>query len=495
MIGRDTKSHQRLYNLAIGTTWVFLAEALLIPTGFILTVFLTRQLGPANYGLFTLAAALVAWAETGISSAFDRTTVKFVGQSEDWRPVGTTLARLYLVTSVCMALLFGLLAGPIAAVLNEPSLALYLRLFALDIPLYSMARAHRSILVGTGRFRERAATSVGRWMTRLALIALLVKLGFSVPGAILGSIGASLVEWAIARLYTRVSFWDRSDFAVQQLWGYVFPLFLAAFGLYLYKKMDLFALKMLGGTAAQVGIYGAALTLGRLPNLLAKSFSPLLLSTLSRMWSAGEEGSARQMVRGAMRVVLCLLPVAGLVAGAASELTGLALGPLYTSGAPLMAWLVFGTVAQVVISISRAMLTAAGKPRWNLALTALLMPLAVVGHLLLIPRLGAVGAAVVSTLTAGLGALAAIWAIYRVWRILPPVKTLVRSCVVCVLAYGAATVWPVSGPMLFLKLLIIGLCILLAFLLLGELDSDDLALARRMLRKWMAQRRDVAGVL
>ena len=49
--------HRRMVD---GTLWIFLAEALLVPTGFVITVFLTRRLGPADYGLFTLSAVLVA---------------------------------------------------------------------------------------------------------------------------------------------------------------------------------------------------------------------------------------------------------------------------------------------------------------------------------------------------------------------------------------------------------------------------------------------------
>jgi O-antigen/teichoic acid export membrane protein len=52
--------------------------------------------------------------------------------------------------------------------------------------------------------------------------------------------------------------------------------------------------------------------------------------------------------------------------------------------------LIFGAVALVMISVAMAIATAAGKPRWTLILTGPLVLLAVIGHLLLIPRFGAV---------------------------------------------------------------------------------------------------------
>jgi len=464
-----------------GTIWVFLAEALLIPTGFIITVFLTRRLGPEDYGLFTLAATLVIWIESSIVSLFSHTTVKFVGQAEDWRPVGATVAQLHLAVSVGAAFLLWLLAPPVATLLNEPVLATYLRLFALDIPLYSLARAHRNILVGIGGFRQRALVSAGRWITRLLLIVLLVEMGLSVPGAILGSIGASLVELVIGRCYVRPSLSRRSDFPVRKLWGYAAPLFLLALSLLFYSKLDLFMLKAFGGTTVLVGIYGAAQNLSRLPKLFVRSLSPLLLSTLSHTLRAGEGHPARELGRNAMRVVIGLLPLAGMTAGAAPEIVEFIFGPSYLPAAPLLSLLVFGAAASAMISVTTAILTAAGKPGWTFALTGPLLPLAAAGHLWLIPRLGAVGAALVTTTIAGLGALAAVLAVYRLWRILPPAITLLRSALVCTLAYALASFWPAPGLMLLLKLPVICLAILLAFLLLGEFSAGEIALARSML--------------
>src|SRR5205809_765178 len=83
------------------------------------------------------------------------------------------------------------LSGPIAALLGTPALTGRLRLFAGDIPLFCLAQAHRNILVGLGEFQQRALAAAARWTSRLVLVLLFVGLGWSIDGAILGSIGAS----------------------------------------------------------------------------------------------------------------------------------------------------------------------------------------------------------------------------------------------------------------------------------------------------------------
>ena len=187
-------------HLLDGVIWVFLAEALVLPTGVVTAAFLARKLGPQRYGLFTLAVMVVGWIEWTITSVFARATVKLVSDTQDWRSVATIVMRLQLVVSGSAALLLWFLAPLIASLLGEPILASYLRLFALDIPLFSLGQAQRDILVGIGDFRERALGRAARWIAKMALIILLVGLGLSVSGAILGSIGASLVQLAIGEL-------------------------------------------------------------------------------------------------------------------------------------------------------------------------------------------------------------------------------------------------------------------------------------------------------
>jgi O-antigen/teichoic acid export membrane protein len=479
-----------------GTIRVFLAQALFPVTALITTAFLTRRLGAEGYGLLVLAASLVVWVEVSINSLFSRAAIKFVGNAEDWRPIGSAIARLHLIASGCAAVLLVLLSVPLAQVLNEPLLRGYLCLFALDIPLAGLAHAYRDVLVGSGGFAQGALMSAGRWIARLLLIVLLVELGLSVPGAILGSLGASLVELTIGRRYVRLSLFHRAPVAVPpSFWSYALPLFLSALSLSCYTRLDLFALKVLGGTAVQAGVYGAAQNLSLLPGLFAASFSPLLLATLSRLLRDGRASLAREISRNAMRAVLALLPVAAMIAGATHEIVGFFFGTIFLPAAQLLGMLIFGAVALVMMSVAIAIVTAAGKPRWTLILTGPLVPLAVIGHLVLIPRFGALGASIVTTLLAGLGALVAMLAVYRLWQIVPPTLTLGRSILVSGLAYTLSTLWPVSGSLVLAKLLVISSAFSLAFLVLGELRKSEIAMLASFLPWRTARAASTEGLM
>ena len=466
-----------------GAIRVFLAESLLVPTGLLIAAYLARRLGPEGYGQFVVLAALVAWVEWSLTAMLARASVKFVSDAQDWRPIGSTVLSVHLLVSAGAALLLCLAATPVAVLLGAPGLAKYLQVFALDIPLFCLAQAHRNILVGLGRFTQRSLTAAARWISRLVLVIVLVELGLSIYGAILGSIGASLIELIVARSFVRPAFSVRSAFRVRNLWPYAGPLILSALALRLYDKLDLVALMALGGTAEEAGLYGAAQNLALLPSLFAMSISPLLLSGVSRALRDGNGLLAGRLAQHATRGVFLLLPLAAAVTGSADEIVALVFGQEFRESGTLLSLLIFGAVGLVVVSVTTAILTAGGRLDLTLALTGPLPLIALGGYLVSIPRAGPVGAALVTCLVATASAIAGIIAVRRVYPAITWAATAVRSALVCVLAYALAASWPTPGWLLLVKLLLISLALPAALVLLREFSALELAGLHAFLRR------------
>jgi O-antigen/teichoic acid export membrane protein len=264
----------------------------------------------------------------------------------------------------------------------------------------------------------------------------------------------------------------------QKFWNVGFMLFLSGLSLNSYSSLGLVMLKVFGGTAQDAGIYGAAQNLAILPGLFSMAFAPLLFSTLSRMLTAGETDQAKAIGRTTMRMVLGLLPIAAMVAGAASEIVPLFFGQPFEPAAPLFALLILGAVAFVMISVSMTIVTAVGPPRLTLMLSAPLILLAMLGYGLMIPTFGAFGAASVTAFCSWLGAVAGVGVVYRLWAIVPPMGTLARSVVASVLAYALGAFWPVTGFWVLVKLSVISVIILLTYLVLREFSASEIAQAR-----------------
>lgn len=230
------------------------------------------------------------------------------------------------------------------------------------------------------------------------------------------------------------------------------------------------------------GLYSIAFTIVPV-GLLTASLSPPLLATLTQMLQQGQSKAAQDMAGQAMRLVLCLLPFAGLAAGAAPEIVALIYGSRFLPAGPLVSLLTFAALGLAMISVATAILTAAGRPGLTFALTGPLVPLALGGHLVLVPRFGPAGAAVVTTALAWLGASAAALAVYRHCGVTPAPSTLLRTILTTFIAYALSSAWHVSGVWLIVKLLAVAAIVLICLFMLGELTGQDLAFAWSLLKR------------
>jgi O-antigen/teichoic acid export membrane protein len=464
-----------------GTARIFLAELLFPLTALITTGFLTRQLGPQGYGLLALSLTTIIWIESAITSFFAKATIKFVGETSDWKPVGAMVVRFSLKVGIAAMVLVWFLAAPISVLLNEPDLALYLRVCAVDIPILCLGQAYRNVLIGTGNYQGGAVARAGRWLARLCLVVVLVEVGLSITGALLGVIGSSVAELLLSRWYLGSGMLIKQAPVTIPIQRYGALLFLSSLCLIFFNGMDLFMLKILGGTATQAGIYSAAQSLSLLPGLFSWTFSSLLLATLSRQLADRQGERARELARDAMRITLWLVPVAAIIVGAAPEIVGVVFGSAFVRAGPLLALLIVGAVANVMMMVSLTVMTAAGLPARTVMFTAPLVPLALGGHLLLIPRLGQQGAALVTVGVSVLGASAAITGVYALWKVWPPVGTLLRSLVVGLVVGAASLLWSTPGLIVFAKMIVLGIISFLGYWWIGEFRQGEIAVVRSLL--------------
>lgn len=462
------------FRLADGVVRGFAAELLLLPTGLVTAAVLSRVLGPSDYGLFTLAATFATWVSWTTTSLLARAAVKFVGEAhDDWRPAAVSVLRWRIVLGVASMLLVLAGADVIARALHSIALAPYLRVFAIDLLLFNLARAYREVLTGRGRFREVAMVSMVRWTARMVLIVVLVQATRSVMAAVVGSVGATLVELLVARQVQPLPIRERGGITPAQMWGVAAPLMLYGATMQLFSKVDLLALSALGGTPRDAGLYGAAQNLAVAPGLFALSIGPLLLATLARMRRIGQTDEARGVGRAALRVTFALVPFAALVAGTSAELVRVVFGPSFAAAGPLLALLFAAAVAVAVMTVAVSIITAADHQRIVSFLGVVVLGGALVGHVTLIPRLGASGAALVTIVAATVGALVSVVLVHRTWGV-HAYATLVRAALIAAPTYWAASAVATPGAaLLALKLAVLSAAVIGAFILSGELDTDE----------------------
>ena len=418
-------------------------------------------------------------------AVFAKVVIRFVAEAAEWRPVAATAFRAYVISGAVAGAALWLLSGVIADVLNDPPLARYLRLFALEIPLFTALMACRNVLVGVGGYRQQAFAGAARWLGRMLLIVLFIQLGWAVYGAILGSIGGVFIGFVIGQVLLGSATLGSAGFPYRKLFGLALPTFLLLLTVRFFDRVALLVLNAVQGAGPEVGYYGAAQNLAIVTGVLVPTVTPILVSTVSAARGRGNEARAREIVDGALRASLALLPFAAIVSGSSEEVFRLLFGARFVDAAPLGEWLAFVAVGLVIISVATSLLIAYGSVWRTLLLTAPLLPLSVVGHFFLIPRYGALGAAIVTTVTAFVGGAVCVFNAQVAWQTPPALGTLARSLLLSVAVWAAAAAWPTPGVLVVAKAAVLSVAVIAGFLILGELSTDEIG----RLRSWWASRR------
>ncbi len=468
-------------NLARSGLLLLASESLALPAGFLIIVLLTRTLGPAKFGLFALAAAVVVWIEWAIAALFARPAVQLIAETRDWPPVARALWRYHLVAGVSSALALGVAAGPVAALFGEPEFAALLRLYALDIPLFTLAVFYKTVLVGTAAFNRRAVVSVCRHLSRPLLVWAFLAAGGSIFGAISANILASAVEVIVGGVCSRIPGRGQPAVIGWPFLRFAMPLFIFGVCMRLFDKLDLFVLKILGGTAETVGNYGAAAAAAVAAGILSIAFSPMLLSVMTRCLRDGESERARRIAATALRGLMNLAAFAAVGSAAAPEIVGLLFGPDYAAAAPVLGVLLFAALAMVYLAFATSIMTCAGHPAWATGVALPMLLLAGVGHLIVIPRLGAMGAAGVTTGTAVLGAAVATALVCRAFNAAPPPQSFLRTAVAAGVGFAICTIWPAAGIWIPVKLAAASGMVAVTLVILREWGRPELEIVRSLL--------------
>lgn len=451
--------------------WNLVAEGLALPTGLLTAVFVARTLGPAAYGLLAIATSFVAVLEWMVAALLSRAVIKVVGESEAWRPLAVTAIRLHLVIGLALTAIVMLTAGPLAALLGEPSLAWYLRGFALELPLFALLSAARNVQAGTGDFGVRALSSGIRWIARLILVVGFVWAGFGIPGAIAGSVAAVLVGSVVGQATLGVPWWRGPAAPAARLWSLAAPFFLLALSLRLYDRLGLFVLKALGATSADAGVYAAAQNLGAAPLLLAQTVSPLVLGRIAQAVRQNRRDEARDAAAWSLELTIWLLPVVAFLAGAAGDVMVFVYGGNFASGGPPAAWLLVGSLGSVALTTAASILMASNRSRLALSVTLPLSLFAIAGFLAVVPGWGGTGAAIVTMAVAMAGGLAAAVAAAVTWRLRIAVVRLLGAFVAAGAMFLIGITWPASGPWLLVKSTLVAVPVLATYWWCGGLEG------------------------
>ncbi|REJ05213.1 lipopolysaccharide biosynthesis protein, partial [Halobacillus trueperi] len=177
----------------------------------------------------------------------------------------------------------------------------------------------------------------------------------------------------------------------KEMMKYGFPIMLTTLIGMLFQVVDRIALKELGDFS-QLGLYVAAFKIIALLNIIQTSFSVFWVPVALESYEKKTDN--KSFLKKAYSVVSFIMFILALIIIASKDLIGLLLGSSFSGAAMLMPFLVFIPIMRTISEVTVMGITFKKRVKLNLIIDAATLLLNVIGNILLIPIIGAKGAAV-----------------------------------------------------------------------------------------------------
>lgn len=453
-----------------GVVALGISTAAFVIGGYVGNIFLAKLFPPGvygNYGILTaLMTALNIIQVSGLPQAVSRSVA---GNRRRAGDILRTGLKVQLVVSAVLVLAFLLAAPGAATLLGDPGLIGLIRLTGLILPFYgAYTVVANGYYNGLRRFTRQAGAAVVYAVAKLVLIVA-GALTLGLTGVLLAFILAPAVALAAYRPRpTRVAPAPARPLVVVAL-----PLMGYSLLAFLSLSIDLFLVKAMIADPAQAGYYTAAQSVATIPYWVVTALNQVLFPAVAGALAADRRADAGAAVNATLRYyLLTFLPVAALLIGSAPVLLPLLYRSSYLAAVPALRVLVLAYFPLTLFALLATVLNAAGRGRTALLLAGAAVVVTVAGCLLLIPRLGLVGAAM-STGAGVLLAVAGAW--WRLTRLLPlriPPVSALRALLAAGIVLALAAV-PTPGWALPLWWVLCGLVYLSVLSVTREVNAAD----------------------
>ncbi|MQA75726.1 MAG: oligosaccharide flippase family protein [Solirubrobacterales bacterium] len=392
--GGDTISRNAI--LALGaqmTTAAFTAG---------ITIFLTRELGPAGFGLFSLAlsatAVILRPAGAGTSQAVGRFIAERHGDHRAIRPIIRMASRIRVLSACAFGVVLFALADPIASLYGEPDLTGPLQGMAVAFVGQNLFDFFRTIFVSLRLTSKAFASVTAEASVEAAATVALVLGGAGVTGAAFGraagyAFGVVFAVALLGRVLGRSPLLgaDRSPVPRSEFFGYAGALFVVATANSVFQRLGVLLLGAFLPPSA-VGLYSAPL---RLISLIAYPALAVAQGVGPRQARhATQPARIAALGRGVRYAVILHAGVIAFLLVWAPPIVELVLGPEFSGSAGVLRALTPFILLNGMGVILFSSLGYAGEGRRRIPVAMATVVVAAVLYIALIPPLGTVGAAI-----------------------------------------------------------------------------------------------------
>lgn len=464
-----------------GTLLGTVGQAWHLITAFLLYAFLARRFGPSLFGEWRLVLTVLAWFEIFVTAGLVKVATKEISERRAESAgirraayVGQTLLSLAVFAAV------EAVAGIIAGVLRDPAIGQLIRIAALDIPLFGLFMVASSEVLGEQRFERQAVAVIVYATAKAALITVLVAVGFSVPGALVGNAVSSLVGFAVVAVRGPRSRESMKEvmLGAQGLLLAAVPFLVLSLLDNLGQNADLWLVSAVVANTTLLGLYASAAVIAEVPVFLFLGLNRVVFPAVAKARAEGDLSLAGQHAALGVRAatIMTVLGV-GLIAGTSRQVLEFVFSTPYEAAALPLMLLMVAASGRAIRATCTEILMAEDRRRDALLNLAATVALEVVAVAVLAGRYGLPGAAAGA---AGSALLAAGWSGFLLRDTLGmlPLVTATRSLISAAVVGVLLTLLSPKASVIPLVLPLASAVYVVILRLMGELTSTDIASIR-----------------
>ena len=470
--------------LIAGTTYLLIAQAVFILSGYAIHVGLGRFLGPSDYGVYSVVIYVATVFNLILTTGLPYAASKFI--SEDERrslSVMKTSLNLSVILGIAIFSMIFLGADRIASALNDPTLAPYIQLVSVMVPIYALHSVIAGYYNGLRNYKIQAFLLLLYDISKPIMIFLLVFLGFSEWGAVLGFALGPLLPMVMGFYFMGLqTFWAEA-FPYKKLLKFAVPIIVFAVAINLIMSLDLFFVKRILMDNEQAGFYSAASMIAKVPYSLLAALTAALFPAISA--SMNDREKTREYISESIRYTLLLLvPLTFIVAASSGGLVTLIYSSVYKPAGEPLSILIVGVSFFALFSVLTTVISGSGKPGTSMLLSLMILVADLVSNQILVPLWGMHGAALSTGVSSAIGLLMAAFCVYRQHGVLTSASSTAKILLASSLLFVAISYINPGGLLLILVYILAGVLYLAMLYLLKEIKPRDMARFGRLLKRF-----------
>lgn len=405
-INQSTKKHLR------GSTLLLAGRVISMATNFAIQVLTVRYLTKSDYGAFAYVMSLVSLGSSLVVFGLDKTITRFLPIYQEKREYSKLFGTIIMMVSTILSLglflvllVFGLRGWITQSFVSDPVAARLLLVMIFLSPI----SAFDSLLVGMlAIFSKPSAIFFRRHVLgpglKLLVVLSLVVFGSNVyflGGGYLaaGAIGVIIYSGILLRDLRNQELWTHFKiqtikFPVKEIFSFSIPLLTTNF-VYLIRHQTVVVMLEHFRSTLDVAAYRAVQPVADLNTVVIQSFAFLFMPTMARMFAKEDQAGIDDLYwQSAAWITIITFPIFLVTFSLAQPITILLFGERYAQSSLIMALLAFGYYFNAALGFNADTLRVYGKIRYTVAIDFLAMLISLGLSLVLIPRYGALGAAV-----------------------------------------------------------------------------------------------------